>query len=111
MEVSLEVEAGLGGEAGVMFECLVEIGSVHLAAQLLYDDIGDLAVLDIGGATTDVHSVTDGSPEVMSMMTAPEPKAKRTVEGDIGMRYSIRGIIEAAGLKKFSACRSACSRQ
>ena len=37
VEVGLEVEAGLGGEAGVKFECLVDIGSVHLAAQLLYE--------------------------------------------------------------------------
>ena len=29
----------------------------------------------------------------------PEPYSKRTVEGDIGMRYSIRGIVEAAGIE------------
>ena len=29
----------------------------------------------------------------------PEPYIKRTVEGDIGMRYSIRGIVDAAGIK------------
>ena len=28
----------------------------------------------------------------------PEPYAKRTVEGDIGMRYSAAGIVEAAGI-------------
>ncbi|MFR8332804.1 MAG: glutamate mutase L [Oscillospiraceae bacterium] len=27
----------------------------------------------------------------------PEPFVKRTVEGDIGMRYSVRGILDAAG--------------
>ena len=32
----------------------------------------------------------------------PEPYAKRTVEGDIGMRYSIRGIVEAAGIGRIS---------
>ena len=32
----------------------------------------------------------------------PEPFAKRTVEGDIGMRYSIQGILDAAGLEKVS---------
>ena len=33
----------------------------------------------------------------------PEPYDKRTVEGDIGMRYSIRGIVDAAGLQRI--CR------
>jgi len=32
----------------------------------------------------------------------PEPYAKRTVEGDIGMRYSIQGILDAAGLPRIA---------
>jgi uncharacterized protein (TIGR01319 family) len=32
----------------------------------------------------------------------PEPFAKRTVEGDIGMRYSVRGILEAAGTDRIA---------
>ena len=31
-----------------------------------------------------------------------EPYTKRTVEGDIGMRYSVRGIMEAAGDRKLA---------
>lgn len=69
-------------------------GSVMLAAQLLYEEIGDLCVIDIGGATTDVHSVTDGSPEIVSMMTSPEPKAKRTVEGDLGLYINAHNLVE-----------------
>ena len=72
-------------------------GSVMLASQLLYDSIGDLTVLDIGGATTDVHSVTDGSPDIMSMMTAPEPKAKRTVEGDLGLYINAHNLVDRIG--------------
>ncbi len=74
-------------------------GSVMLAAQLLYDAIGDLAVLDIGGATTDVHSVTDGSPEIMAMMTVPEPKAKRTVEGDLGLYVNAHNLVDRIGVE------------
>ena len=61
--------------------------------------IGELVAVDVGGATTDVYSIADGMPEHMSTVFKglPEPFAKRTVEGDIGMRYSIRGILEAAG--------------
>ena len=72
-------------------------GSVMLAAQLLYDEIGDLVTIDIGGATTDVHSVTDGSPEIVSMMTSPEPKAKRTVEGDLGLYVNAHHLVDRIG--------------
>ena len=66
--------------------------------------IGDLIAVDVGGATTDVYSVADGMPEHMNTVYKglPEPFAKRTVEGDIGMRYSIQGIVDAAGLDNIS---------
>ncbi len=64
--------------------------------------IGDLIAVDVGGATTDIYSMADGMPGDASTVYKglPEPYDKRTVEGDIGMRYSIRGIVEAAGLTK-----------
>jgi uncharacterized protein (TIGR01319 family) len=64
--------------------------------------IGDLVAVDVGGATTDVYSVAEGLPDDprTALRGLPEPYIKRTVEGDIGMRYSIRGIVDAAGLKK-----------
>ena len=60
--------------------------------------IGDLVAVDLGGATTDVYSIADGLPAGVSTVLRglPEPRAKRTVEGDIGMRYSAAGIIGAA---------------
>ena len=67
----------------------------------LEDGIGDLVVLDIGGATTDVHSIADGLPSKPGVMFRGlmEPFAKRTVEGDLGMRYSAMAVYEAAGLR------------
>lgn len=67
--------------------------------------IGDLVAVDVGGATTDVYSIADGMPEHMNTVYKglPEPYAKRTVEGDIGMRYSIQGILDAAGEEKICA--------
>ena len=61
--------------------------------------IGDLVAVDVGGATTDIYSMADGMPETMNTVFKgiPEPFAKRTVEGDIGMRYSVHGIVEAVG--------------
>ena len=64
--------------------------------------IGELVAVDVGGATTDVYSIADGMPEHMNTVFKglPEPYAKRTVEGDIGMRYSIWGILEAVGIDR-----------
>ena len=64
--------------------------------------IGDLIAVDVGGATTDIYSMADGMPGDASTVYKglPEPYDKRTVEGDIGMRYSIRGIVEAAGMNR-----------
>lgn len=64
------------------------------------EGIGELIAVDVGGATSDVYSITDGMPEGMNTVYKglPEPYSKRTVEGDIGMRYSITGVAEAAGL-------------
>ncbi len=64
--------------------------------------IGDLVAVDVGGATTDVYSMSDGMPlEANTVYKGlPEPYVKRTVEGDIGMRYSIRGIVEATALQR-----------
>ena len=67
--------------------------------------IGELIAVDVGGATTDIYSIADGMPEHMNTVYKglPEPYAKRTVEGDIGMRYSLQGIIDVAGIDKICA--------
>ena len=69
-------------------------GAVMESSKVLYDMIGDLVVFDVGGATTDVHSVTDGSTVVLDMLVNPEPKAKRTVEGDLGVFINSKNVID-----------------
>ena len=67
--------------------------------------IGELIAVDVGGATTDVYSIASGMPTRSDTVFKglPEPYAKRTVEGDIGMRYSLRGICDAAGMSRIAA--------
>ncbi len=72
-------------------------GAVMQSAKLLYDYLGDLIVLDVGGATTDLHSVTIGSEEVSRILVHPEPVAKRTVEGDLGVYVNMPNIVEVLG--------------
>ncbi|MSO85163.1 MAG: MutL protein [Rhodospirillales bacterium] len=79
--------------------------AVMEGARLLADGIGnrkglgDLLVVDIGGATTDVHSVAHGNPvrEGVIQHGLPEPRVKRTVEGDLGMRHNAATIVAAIG--------------
>lgn len=68
-------------------------GAVMLAARLTAERIGDLAVFDIGGATTDLHSVSDGSEEIGRILLGPEPRAKRTVEGDLGVFLNRKEVL------------------
>mgnify|MGYP000856278502 FL=1 len=68
-------------------------GAVLKGAILFAEELGDVLVVDVGGATTDVHSVTEGSLEWSPLMTEPEPRAKRTVEGDLGVFVNARNIV------------------
>lgn len=83
-------------------------GAVLLGAELLakgvYEEkgLGDLAVVDIGGATTDVHSVIPSleklENEEKGLIVSNEKQVSyRTVEGNLGMRVSALGIVDAVG--------------
>ncbi len=73
-------------------------GAVMESTILLSEILGDCVVIDVGGATTDVHSVTEGSSEILDVLVSPEPKAKRTVEGDLGVyvnRENVLGLLDS----------------
>ncbi|MFQ6024471.1 MAG: methylaspartate mutase accessory protein GlmL [Acidiferrobacterales bacterium] len=79
----------------------------HLLAKGCYglDGLGPLVLVDIGGATTDVHSIASGEPTESGVIVQglPEPYVKRTVEGDLGMRHNAWSIVDAAGLESIAA--------
>ncbi|WP_053957041.1 GlmL-related ornithine degradation protein [Inediibacterium massiliense] len=72
-------------------------GAVMEASKVLQEEIGDLMTLDVGGATTDIHSVTEGSEEISRILISPEPTAKRTVEGDLGVYVNMKNIVDRIG--------------
>ena len=76
-------------------------GAVMQATKLLNECIGEVVVIDVGGATTDVHSVCRESDNVARILTAPEPMAKRTVEGDLGVYVNRMKVIESIGEEEF----------
>lgn len=69
------------------------------------EGIGDLMAVDIGGATTDVYSISAGTPTFENVMIKglPEPYNKRTVEGDLGMRYSLPPLADQTDLNALSS--------
>ncbi|MEW6082445.1 MAG: glutamate mutase L [Bacillota bacterium] len=77
-------------------------GAVMEASTLLYRELGDLMTIDVGGATTDVHSITEGSEELRRISTFPEPFRKRTVEGDLGVRRNAVHIVNIIGEEDLS---------
>ena len=61
-------------------------------------EVGDVLVVDVGGATTDVYSCITPEGEDATLhkdVVAPLWHA-RTVEGDLGMRWSAVGVVEGA---------------
>ncbi len=85
------------------------------------EGLGELMVVDVCGATTDVYSIAKGYPTRSDVMThgLPEPYAKRTVEGDLGVRHNIdtliemgcaRGVFDGSEPEKVKACFSIPSK-
>lgn len=67
--------------------------------------IGELLAVDLGGATTDVYSIAKGEPQSPNIVQRglPEPENKRTVEGDLGMRYSLSSLADEMDLYEAGA--------
>ena len=64
------------------------------------EGLGELMAVDLGGATTDVYSIAKGDPSSGNIVQRglPEPFSKRTVEGDLGMRYSLAALADELDL-------------
>ncbi len=62
------------------------------------EGIGDLMLIDVGGATTDVCSYSLGIPGSGGFVIKglPQPYTERTVEGDLGIRYSAKNLLSEA---------------
>ncbi len=99
----------------------VVLTAVELLARGLDEDrsgAGDVVVVDVGGATTDVYSVIELDPEDsgLSREVVATVPASRTVEGDLGMRWSAEstvgagtalGLVDDAGREALEATAAA----
>lgn len=105
-EVFLEhVIGGKGLSKGPTFAGLVRAptpDAVLSGVTVLADVVGDVMVLDIGGATTDVYSalIPQGEDATIERDVVGTLWQARTVEADLGMRWSAAGVIEAAARER-----------
>ncbi|MCZ7437633.1 glutamate mutase L [Micromonospora sp. WMMC241] len=94
---------------GARFARLVRAATpdaVLTGVEVLADTLGgDLAVVDVGGATTDVYSVLtpDERAEGPGREVTGTLWRARTVEGDLGMRWSAPGVVRAAAEERLLA--------
>lgn len=68
-------------------------GSVMEATMILYDQLGPIITIDVGGATTDIHSVAEPSDDFKKYLEG-EPLQKRTVEGDLGVFINHENVVK-----------------
>jgi uncharacterized protein (TIGR01319 family) len=94
---------GIGDARSMIADVIMPTPAAVLeAARLLADGtagqpgVGELLLVDVGGATTDVYSVAKGTPATGSLHVVglPEPYAKRTVEGDLGLFHNLDTLTE-----------------
>jgi len=78
----------------------VLVGVSRLAAILAKREAGTVLVVDVGGATTDVYSAVSTVDENAMERTVALPADRRTVEGDLGMRWSAPGIVTEAEVER-----------
>lgn len=94
---------------GTRFARLVRAATpdaVLTGVEVLADAVGgDLLVVDVGGATTDVYSVLtpDERASGPGQQVAGSLWRARTVEGDLGMRWSAPGVVRAAAEERLLA--------
>ena len=69
------------------------------------DAMEAVLTIDVGGATTDVHSFSSTEPVSAGVFVKglPEDREKRTVEGDLGIRINAQTLTELAGPAKVAA--------
>jgi uncharacterized protein (TIGR01319 family) len=104
---------GLSEAQDFIGETIVPTPKATLQAATLVADgidgeegIGPLLIVEVGGATINIHSVSDcGTADSTTVLRGlPETRTKRTVEGDLGIRYNAATILELVGVDPLMAC-------
>ena len=92
------VIGGKGLSASPEFERMVRLPTPEAVLEAT-GLLGDVVVVDVGGATTDVHSNRPAEPAQPGIEAPllPPPLTLRTVEGDLGLRAGAAGVAAVEG--------------
>jgi uncharacterized protein (TIGR01319 family) len=92
------VVGGKGLSASPEFERMVRLPTPEAVLEVTRL-LGDVVVVDVGGATTDVHSNRPAEPAQPGIEAPllPPPLTLRTVEGDLGLRAGAAGVAAVEG--------------
>ncbi len=74
-------------------------GSVMESTMILKENLGNIITIDVGGATTDISSVSVPSDE-FAVYQEGEPLSKRTVEGDLGVFINRNNVVDLITKKR-----------
>ncbi|EHQ90335.1 glutamate mutase L [Desulfosporosinus youngiae] len=86
---SLPIESAIQeGEIVLKGKILTTSEAIMQAAQLIYEEVGDVLVFDIGSAASAVYSVTS------------KRQAQHTIEEDLGVAKQATALVELIGAKK-----------
>ena len=87
---------GLEEVSQILHPNILPTPTAVLSCLNILEDKSPVMLIDIGGATTDVHSLAENIiyEKKCLLEGLVEPIRKRTVEGDLGMRYSAMSVLE-----------------
>lgn len=77
-------------------------GSVMESTMNLHEYLGNVMTIDVGGATTDIHSVSEPSEDYKKFQEG-EPLSKRSVEGDLGVFINHKNVVNMYDLEELAS--------
>lgn len=72
-----------------------------LATQIIYDEVGDVLVLDVGGTSTNVYSVTTNVRKPKKITQKSQSLAKDTAEEGLGIFINALPLVKLIGESRF----------
>jgi len=90
------VEETIGGVLMPTPSAVLEAAKLIAAGTKHDSGFGEIMMVDVGGATTDIYSIASGVPtrDGVHIIGLREPYAKRTVEGDLGLYHNLDSLAQ-----------------
>ena len=86
----------IGGVVMPTPSAVLEAAKLISSGTKAQEGLGELMMVDVGGATTDIYSIAAGAPtrDSVHVIGLREPYAKRTVEGDLGLYHNLDSLAD-----------------